>query len=100
MTEGERAPGQACLGAQEGDRDDQEGPVGECLDLGASRKPMKGASYQEEEQGIPSISAMGTPGVEGTGMSHWIGGGGAGDRWQLSEEKVAGETVEPLHSFF
>lgn len=35
-------------------------------------------------------------GGEGTGMSHWIGEGGAGDRWQFSEEKVAGETVEPL----
>lgn len=39
--------------------------MSECLDLAASRKPKKGASYQEEEQVIPNASAMGTPGCRG-----------------------------------
>lgn len=93
---GEVPAGQREGAQEEGDRDDQEGPVGECLDLGASRKPKKGASYQEEGLVIPNTSAMGTPGMEGTGMSHWIGGGVQETDGSCQRKRGQGDSGTPV----
>lgn len=64
-------------------------------DLAASRNPKKGASFQEEAAGDPQCRCR-REAWEAEGWDEpldWTMGG-AGDRWQWLEERVAGETME------
>lgn len=65
------------------------------LALTVSRKPKKGASFQEETVGDPQRRCC-REALEREGQDWTMGD--ARDRWQWLEVRVAGETVEmPLY---
>lgn len=69
------------------------------MDLAASGKPKKGASFQEEAAGDPQCRYC-RKAWEGEGWEEPLDPGveSTGDGWQWWEEREVDETVEPLYN--